>query len=251
MSQTPKGVKDLLPEDVSRREQIIARIRNVFAKKGFQRIVTPTFELFDTLKVGLPEELQKRSFRFFDDQGRLLVMRPDMTVPIARVVASRLKTAPKPIKLYYMESVFRQPKPESGRESEVFQIGAELIGDPSPKADKEIISLAKECLKAVGIKKFAIEVSDVKYLKKLPAKKRQALLDQNFVEYGSLPTRKDLVVRDIDYYTGMIFDCYVPGFGYLLGGGGRYDTLIKKFGTNMPAVGFAFTLEKILAVLEK
>jgi ATP phosphoribosyltransferase regulatory subunit len=248
-TQTPQGVRDLLPETVARRHAVIHTIRSVFEAHGYQRIITPVLELYETLEKGFSPDLKGRAIQFIDRSGQRMVLRPDMTTPIARVVASRLHDAEFPLRLYYVENVFRQQKPEAGRDIEFFQIGVELIGRSGPEADNEILAISKECLTAIGLQSVEIDVGDATRQRDLPLEKKQALLNGDYVAYGELPTRETLVVKDLDYYTGMVFECYVPEVGYLLGSGGRYDTLIGKFGLEKPAVGFAFNLEMLMLAL--
>ncbi|MFA5928496.1 MAG: ATP phosphoribosyltransferase regulatory subunit [Candidatus Margulisiibacteriota bacterium] len=249
-TQTPQGVRDLLPDDVARRRLIIEQIKTVFEKRGYKRIITPVLELYDTLKKGLSPELRENCMKFIDRDGQLMVLRPDMTTPIARVIASRMKDQPTPIKLYYIENVFRSQKPEAGRENEFYQVGVELIGASGDAADQEILSVAKEMLEAIGLQKVEIDVGHVDQFKGLAKDKQDALLNADYVSYGKLPDRNDLVVKDFDYYSGMVFECYVPELGFVLGGGGRYDKLIGKFGADFPAVGFACNLEKLALALK-
>lgn len=248
--QTPKGVRDVLPNEMARQARIIEKIRAVFEKHGYERISTPTFELFDVLKVGLTPKLQEKTLRFLDKNGRLLALRPDLTTPIARVVATQMKNVKGPIKLYYSDSVYREQKLEAGQDNQFYQLGIELIGVPGKKGDDEVQKICREVLKAVGLKDVRIDATTISAIKKLPRDKQEALGRQDYVSFGRLPARTELVEVDIDYYTGMVFECYVPELGYPLGSGGRYDTLLKKYGANKPAVGFALGLGRIMLALE-
>lgn len=248
--QTPKGVRDLLPEEMAKQAKIISKIRQVFEAKSYQRISTPAFELYDVLKVGLTPQLQEKTFKFLDNNGRLLALRPDMTTPIARVVATQMNKAKGPLRLYYSDNVYRQQKLEAGQDNQFYQLGVELIGQAGGSADKEVIEISKEVLKAVGLKDVRVDVTDVAKIKKLPPAKQAALAKQDYVKYGRLPSKDELLEIDIDYYTGMVFEIYVPELGYPIGTGGRYDSLLEKYGKKMPAVGFALGLGRILLALE-
>ncbi|MFC1517691.1 ATP phosphoribosyltransferase regulatory subunit [Candidatus Margulisiibacteriota bacterium] len=248
--QTPKGVRDLLPEEMSRQGKVINQIRKVFEQSGYARISTPTFELYDVLKTGLTPALQEKIYKFLDKNGRLLAMRPDMTTPIARVVATQMKETKGPIRLYYSDNVYRQQKLEAGQDNQFYQLGVELLGASGKTADEEILAICKKALSAVGLKDVRIDVTSVPKIKKLPKDKQEALASQDYVQYGRLPQRDELVEIDIDYYTGMVFECYVPELGYPIGTGGRYDNLVEKFGRKMPAVGFALGLGRILLALD-
>ena len=247
---TPQGVRDLLPEDMGPRNQAIKQIKNVFKKYNYERIATPVLELYETLAKGLSPDLQDSCIKFIDRDGQLMVLRPDMTTPIARVVASRMKSVTEPIRLYYIENVFRKQKPEAGRDTEFLQVGIELIGLEGRAADDEVLSIARQILETVGLKNVEIDTGHVEQFRNYSPEKKQALLTGDYVSFGELPNQSNLVVKDFDYYTGLVFECYVPEVGFVLGGGGRYDELIGKFGVNKPAVGFALNLEKVLLALE-
>lgn len=95
-----------------------------------------------------------------------------------------------------------------------------------------------------------IEKTNVQKIHALPQEQQTALHNQDFVALGRLPSREELMSVDIEYYTGLYFECFIPEFGYVLGSGGRYDKLCGAFGRNMPAVGFAFNLDKIMMALD-
>ncbi len=250
--QTPKGLRDVLPVEMKKQAAVIEKIRSVFEKNGYERISTPTFELYDVIKVGLTKKLHEKTIKFLDKNGRLVALRPDMTTPIARVVAANesMKSSKRPLKLYYSDNVYRQQKLEAGQDNQFYQLGIELIGMSGKKADEEVLRICREVLKAVGLTDARIDVSDVKRIKRMPRHTQEALARQDYVSFGRLPKRDELVEVDIDYYTGMVFECYVPGLGYPIGTGGRYDTLIERFGVKKPAVGFALGLGRIMLALE-
>ncbi|MBU0581349.1 MAG: ATP phosphoribosyltransferase regulatory subunit [Candidatus Margulisbacteria bacterium] len=248
--QTPKGVRDLLPEEMAKQARVIGKIRQIFEAQGYQRIATPTFELYDVLKIGLTPKLQEKTFKFLDKSGRLMALRPDMTTPIARVVATQMKNVKGPIRLYYSDNVYRQQKLEAGQDNQFYQLGVELIGASGKNADEEIIKICRKALEIVGLKDVRIDVTNVSKIKSMPLAKQEALASQNYVKFGRLPKKDELVEVDIDYYTGMVFECYVPQLGYPLGVGGRYDNLLGKYGKKMPAVGFALGLGRILLALD-
>jgi len=249
-TQTPKGVKDLLPDELLERKKIIKKITSVFKNYGYQQIETPTFELFDTLSKALPEDLKKNSFRFFDHSGKQMILRPDITTSVARVVAARMKKVKGPIKLYYAGDVYRAKHPEIGQDNQFYQIGLELFDMPQVAADKEVLDIVEKVLKEIGLKNYELSKSNVDKIKKMPAAEQAALRKQDFVSLGRLPKRDELVSVDLDYYTGIYVECYVPEYGYILGSGGRYDSLAEKFGKKRNAVGFAFNLGRLILALE-
>lgn len=249
-TQTPKGVKDLLPEELKERKKIIKKIVKVFKDYGYEQIETPTFELYSTLNKALPEELKNNSFRFFDHNGKQMILRPDMTTSVARVVATRMKNIKGPIKLYYAGDVYRAKHMEIGQDNQFFQIGLELYDMPQAAADKEILDVIGKVLKEVGLKNYELAKTNVEKIKKLQKSEREALRKQDFVSLGRLPKREELVSVDLDYYTGLYVECYVPEYGYILGSGGRYDNLLENFNDQRNGVGFAFNLGRLMLALE-
>ncbi|MBE3553707.1 MAG: ATP phosphoribosyltransferase regulatory subunit, partial [Thermicanus sp.] len=124
---------------------------------------TPTVEFFDTLGV-LSKTEEGKLFKLLDRQGRTLVLRPEMTTPIARVVASLLYSHPFPIRLMYLGNVFRSPSREAGKSAEFTQMGAELIGEKGLFADAEQMALAIAAVKEAGVKEFRIAMSHARFL---------------------------------------------------------------------------------------
>jgi ATP phosphoribosyltransferase regulatory subunit len=156
-------LKDYLPGAVTKLRNIENRVLDCMDKWGYNQIVTPTLEFYDTVGVA-SSTLDRKLFKLLDQNGRTLVLRSDMTAPIARVVASLLKDQAFPLRLSYHANVFRAFEAEAGRESEFFQTGVELVGDGSPEADAEVIALAIAALQSAGVKKFKISVGHVGFL---------------------------------------------------------------------------------------
>ncbi len=153
--EKPSGMKDYLPGAVTRLRSIESRVLACMEKWGYRQIMTPTLEYYDT--VGVTSATSDRKlFKLLDNRGTTLVMRSDMTTPIARVIASLLKDEPLPIRLAYHASVFRAIEEEAGRDAEFYQTGVELVGDPSPDADAEVIALTVASLQAAGITHFKL-----------------------------------------------------------------------------------------------
>lgn len=161
--EKPAGVTDYLPEAVERLRRIEANVMECMRRWGYREIITPTLEFYDTVGAASATN-DKRLFKLLDRWGTTLVMRSDMTAPIARVVSSLLREQPLPIRLCYHANVFRAIEEEAGRNSEFFQTGAELVGDEGEEADAEAIALAIACLKAAGVRKFRVAVGHVGFL---------------------------------------------------------------------------------------
>jgi ATP phosphoribosyltransferase regulatory subunit len=320
--QIPQGLKDLLPEDAQKKRAVEDKILSVFESWGFQLINTPTFEYLDTLAQGVSSRLQKDLYKFFDRDGNILALRPEMTTSIARMAATKLNEKPLPLRLSYLGNVFRYDEPQAGIQREFSQAGVELVGIDDPLADAEVIAIAVECLKEAGLRDFIIGVGSTDFLQGMidnmelteeeKEKVKDALFHKNLVELReiiaasnlsakeqeklySIPTLRggkevlekaktiadnpqsqlaleklgevmeilevygvasvvniDLgIVRDLSYYTGIVFEGYQPGFGFPLCGGGRYNNLLGQFGYQVPATGFAVGVERIILALEK
>ncbi len=274
-TRTPFGVREFVPEEAQIHRDLVKKTASVFEKNGYHFIRTPTFEYYDTLSEGMETSLKEQAIRFFDNEGHLLVLRPDHTTPIARLVASRMREYPLPLRLYYLAPVFRNPKGD-GQEIEIFQAGLELIGSPEPQGDAEIIRICIKTIQALGYKKFGIDIGHSDFLKEIPLKKRDALLKKDYISYGRLPERGGIdlaqdhpslrslyrelekeklhsyisfnkgLVKDLRYYSGLMFECYIEGFRESVVSGGRYDDLIAKFGKKSPSVGFAINMNSLM-----
>lgn len=161
--EKPIGVKDYLPHAVTKLRQIENHVLTCMGSWGYEQIMTPTMEYYDTVGVASSTSDQKL-FKLLNNRGTTLVLRSDLTAPIARVVSSVLKDAEFPIRLSYHANVFRAIEEEAGREAEFFQTGVELVGDASPEADAEVVALAIASLKAAGVKRFKIAIGHVGFL---------------------------------------------------------------------------------------
>lgn len=157
MFEKPLGMRDSFPEVNEQKEYIRSTARDFIRNKGYDFIKTPSVEYFET--IGKASAIDESSlFKLVDNQGEMLVLRPDMTTPIARIAASKLLKEKNPLRLAYYANVFRAQQREGGRPAEFEQLGLELIGDFSAYGDSEIIYTAVELLKALGIENFKITV---------------------------------------------------------------------------------------------
>lgn len=161
--EKPIGVKDYLPGAVAKLRHIERQVLVCMQGWGYEQIMTPTMEYYDTVGVASSTSDQKL-FKLLNNRGTTLVLRSDMTAPIARVVASLLKQADFPQRLSYHSNVFRAIEEEAGREAEFFQTGVELVGDSSAEADAEVVALAIASLKAAGVDRFKIAIGHVGFL---------------------------------------------------------------------------------------
>lgn len=165
----PEGVRDLLFADAAAWREMEAALRRTWTAWGYREIVLPTFEYADTLATNVGAALDAEMYRFFDRHGRTLALRPDLTIPTARVVATRLYDQPMPLRVAYAGSVFRHEPPRAGRQHEFTQAGVELIGAAGSAADAEAIALAVAALRGVGLPGFRITVGHIGFFRGLLA----------------------------------------------------------------------------------
>ena len=167
ISHVPPGSQDLLAGDVRRRRRVQAAWFALAEAHGYHEVIPPTFEYEEVFTRSAGPELAARLIRFVDRDGRLVALRADFTSAIARVVASRLASAPPPLRLSYAGKVYRQEVEGGGRRRELFQLGAELIGDPSPEADVEVLRLALGVLRALDVRDFQVNLGDIRFIRPL------------------------------------------------------------------------------------
>lgn len=191
--EKPAGVRDYLPFAVDKLRAIERRVLDCMEGWGYRQIMTPTMEYYDTVGVASSTSDQKL-FKLLNNRGTTMVLRSDMTAPIARVVASLLKEEPLPLRLSYHANVFRAIEEEAGKEAEFYQTGVELVGDDSADADAEVVALAVASLQAAGVKSFKIALGHVGFLNGLleeavPGREdirdvlKDGLLHRDFVGY--------------------------------------------------------------------
>lgn len=164
--EKPRGVRDFSPEYVHKQKEIQKRLDDLFTQWGYQEVMTPTLEYYDT--VGKASAISsEQMWKCLDMEGNLLVLRPDQTAPIARMVSTVLREQAFPLRLFYHGWVYRKQEKEAGKHAELFQSGVELIGLAHPFADAEVILLAVEALKVLEIKPFCITLGHIALLEEL------------------------------------------------------------------------------------
>lgn len=183
--QTPKGTRDFLPEEMIRRQFVMNRIASIFERFGFEPFNTPAFEDFDLLAAKSGEDVKRQIYDFEDKAGRRLGLRFDLTVPMARVVASNPQLA-KPFKRYAIAPVWRYEEVTAARKREFWQCDADVVGSSSMEADVECLAVAVECFRELGFKDFVISLNNRKIL-------------DGFIETVGTDKSKDLdIFRAID-----------------------------------------------------
>ncbi len=280
----PSGARDVLPEEMRELRTLTDAMRAVFDEAGYGEIHTPALEFESVLRRGDPEAARP-AYRFFDEDGRVLVLRSDMTIPIARVVASRYTHAEPPLRFSYFAHAYRAVKPQRGESREQLQAGIELVGAPGAEGSAEALTLLCRTLDAAGLNDYRVGVGSASLYVSLldslrvPMGPRRKLLHElttrDFVGLARVVRELDLpaedaelltttpqrrgapddvrervifdlgLARDLGYYTGAIFEVYDAALGVPIGGGGRYDDLLGRFGRPLPAVGWALDMERV------
>jgi ATP phosphoribosyltransferase regulatory subunit len=305
----PSGTRDVLPDEMRELRVITDALRGGFERSGYGEVWTPALEYEEVLaRADLAEAAP--AYRLIDESGEALVLRSDMTVPIARLVSSRYAEAALPLRFFYFAHCYRRVRPQRGQSRELLQAGIELIGSGAPEGTVEALTVLCRALDAVGLKDYRVGVGDASLFRTLLERIEVApelhvgLLDalvmrdhvtlEGRLEEAGLgaPVREELLsvsrrrggleilehapgpvaeavagmrevgerlpaevatrvifdfglVRSIGYYTGAVFEVYDPALGAPIGGGGRYDELLGRFGRPAPAVGFALGLDRL------
>jgi len=311
----PPGTRDVLPDEMRELRRLHLALIEVFEARGYGEVATPAIEYDEVLARG-DGRTADTAYRFFDGSGDLLALRSDMTVPIARLVASRYASAAVPLRLCYLANAYRAVRPQRGQMREFAQAGVELIGAPAPDGTAEVVEVLEAALDAAGLGRAVIGLGDADLYRQLLAEfgiegeARDSVLARLAAhdlvgletELSGLPGVEDEqiatcvalsqlrggkevleearalgggaveratarlgetlealeargvaervqidlgLLRDLGYYSGAILEVYDPALGHVLGGGGRYDGLLKRFGIDLPAAGFALYMERV------
>jgi ATP phosphoribosyltransferase regulatory subunit len=303
----PPGTRDVLPEEMRELRAIGDRMRAAFEEAGYGEIHTPALEYEDVLRRGDARAAGAR-YRTFDEQGAVLALRSDMTIPIARVVATRYADAEPPLRFLYFARAWRATERGVGEPREFLQAGIELIGVPGADGEAEVVALTIAALDRAGLRRHRVGVGDgalyrslldsfgvaeEAHLPVLESLSRRDLvgLEHQVEELGLGQVERDLLVhlpqmrggrdvldgadtpgldglrslhqrleergvadrviydlglvRELGYYTGSVFEVYDPAVGFTLGGGGRYDELIGRFGRDLSACGLALDVQRV------
>jgi ATP phosphoribosyltransferase regulatory subunit len=311
----PPGTRDVLPDEMRELRRLHLALIDVFESRGYGEVATPAIEYDEVLARG-DGRTADTAYRFFDGSGDLLALRSDMTVPIARLVASRYEGAEMPLRLCYLANAYRAVRPQRGQMREFAQAGVELIGAPAPEGTAEVVDVLEATLDAAGLNRAVIGLGDSDLFRQLlselgvEGEARDSLLNRlaahdlvglevelseldgvsaeqvdTCVTLSQLRGGKEVLerarslggdaveratarigetfealeargvadrvqidlglLRDLGYYSGAILEVYDPALGHVLGGGGRYDGLLKRFGVDLPAAGFALYLERV------
>lgn len=155
---TPEGTRDRLFGECMERRGVQKELTHLFRRRGYAEIMTPEMEYYDVFTLAGNNIPQEDLTKVIDRSGKICVMRPDMTTPIARVAGTKLKDMVLPRRFYYEGNVYRSSSGHKGMNSETAQCGVELIGAGGIKADLEVIAAAVEALKSCGLEHFHVEL---------------------------------------------------------------------------------------------
>jgi ATP phosphoribosyltransferase regulatory subunit len=199
----PEGIRDILFKDCANKVVVEQKLREFYLKRGYLQIITPTIEFYDVFDSESVWMEQEKMYKLFDSDGRILVLRPDITTPVARIAGTKLKDSYYPSKLCYSLNVFRSNENLNGKSNEFTQSGVEIIGSDSLRADIEVMSTGIKALLAVGLEDFKVELGQVQFFKGIMEdtklgeedieKVRSYIEDKNFGALNDfLDSREDL-----------------------------------------------------------
>lgn len=184
--QTPKGMRDLFGEELKSVSHVLEVMRGAFSSRGFEEVSTPTVEYLELFQKKSGSSIVGQLYAFKDKSGQKLVLRPELTAPVARLYITQLRSAPKPVKVCYFGNCFRYEEPQAKRWREFFQSGAEIIGSDRPEADAEVISLSDQIMRQLGVPGYELRIGHIRLL-------REALLHAGVKEDA-----QDPIMRAID-----------------------------------------------------
>jgi ATP phosphoribosyltransferase len=164
---TPRGFRDVLFEEAAERRAVTSAVSEVFLRGGFRFVETPALEEYATLEAAAGSSLEGTAFRMVDLDGSLLALRPEMTLPIARLAAARLSDRPGPHRLCYAGDVYREHASLRGEARQFAQLGVELLGANGPVSDAEVVGTLVDALAATGLEDFTVGVGTVAVLRAL------------------------------------------------------------------------------------
>lgn len=245
----PMGTKDYLPEECYKKNSVENKIMSTFFSHGYKRVETPHFEYYDLFSEGVGEISAKNLFKMTDVDGGLLILRPDMTMPISRIVSTKLEGSDT-VKYCYLANSFSMKK-EANRLREFTQCGVELIAPSSVALDSDMILLAIESLLSSGLNEFQIDIGQVAFFRGLLDElKLQKDDEDSLIE---LIDRKDMLGVDIFAKRVGICDEKLEALLRLpsLFGGVEILDEAMNFASNETSISAIEELKKIYAIIEE
>lgn len=195
----PEGTRDILFEDCAARRQVEEKIKALFESRGFTEVITPGIEFYDVFSSdahGLPQETM---YKLVDGKGRLLALKPDLTMPIARLAATRLREQTRPLRLYYNQNIYTITPALTGRSHEIPQIGVEIIGAAGRRTDLEVLVLALDALQCCGLEDFRLEIGHIGFfntlIQKLNLEEDQSEEIRTLIQNKNYPALNDMLDR--------------------------------------------------------
>jgi ATP phosphoribosyltransferase regulatory subunit len=159
VDRLPSGTRDFLPDEMRELRAMTDRIRAVFEKAGYGEVYTPALE-YEATFARAHMDSGRPAYRLFDEHGNVLVLRSDMTVPIARLAATRYHDADPPLRFSYFAHAYRGVRPQRGQSREFLQAGIELIGAGSPEGTAEVLTVLCRALDAAGLQNYRVGLGD-------------------------------------------------------------------------------------------
>ncbi|MBI5051176.1 histidine--tRNA ligase [Candidatus Micrarchaeota archaeon] len=279
--QTPKGMRDFLPEDMIIRNYVNQVIESTFRNYGYLPLETPAMEYLTTLRAKAGAEVDKQIFVI---EGNELGLRFDLTVPFARVVATN--TFPKPFKAYTIGSVWRKEEPQRGRYREFWQAEIDIFGSKSMRSDAEILAVTVDVIKKLGFEDPLLDKLD-KLGEEEVKKQMEGVIGENGVKelFDLIKTKgtneqrlksveklapeavrelREIVgfcnfqvevdfslVRGLGYYTGAVFEVKLSDKLGSVAGGGRFDNLLAIYGQGDYATGIGIGIERLIVLMKE
>lgn len=313
----PQGTRDYVNGECRTRKQYQTALEKIFETWGYEEVITPMIEYYNTFSIADMKE--EEMYKILDASGRILTLRPDMTIPIARVAATKFKDSKGPLRFMHCSNVFKVNAELHGNSNERNDCGVELIGVEEAYGDLEILACACEALSILKDVRYTLEIGNLNFFRS--ACKDLNLTSTQVATLADLVNRKSLrslqeycdslaisdemkaffnalpwlcgdasiikearayafneelqeilnkletlcsqlkalgyeetitidlgKVPQLKYYTGLLFEAFVEGVGISILSGGRYDELLKRFGKDTPAVGFAVRLDSLLSI---
>jgi ATP phosphoribosyltransferase regulatory subunit len=208
----PSGTRDVLSDEMREMRAITEALSGVFERRGYGEVYTPALE-YEAVLARADLTVAPSAYRLFDESGAVLVLRSDMTVPIARMATTRYATAQPPLRFCYLAHCYRGVLPQRGQSRELLQAGIELIGAPAPQGTAEALSVLCEALEAIGLEGYRVGLGDASLFPALMAglgvapEVRPALLEalarRDFVELEGVLAEAGLAAADMELLLGV------------------------------------------------
>ena len=264
----PTGARPLLLAETARRKRIESRIVSLLEAADFAEVTLPIIDYAEPYAAIAGADAARQSYRFIDREGELVAIRSDFTPQVARALAPSIATDDLPLRVFYRGDVIRCEPTRLGSNREMFQIGAEIVGDASADADAAVLRLAADVVRAFEVRPVIV-FNDVSIAASFDDETRKALVTKGALrnvptldtlgdagsrlrELQALLGDDDAFVLQLDdldatngYYTGLRFRVYDAATRTRIAEGGRYDDLYARFGTPAAAVGLTFTIDDL------